>query len=82
MLIPNITIKFYNFLSKNAQKDIFGLKFKDFFFVRNLFKLTTQNYWNKAFLVPKLKLFVLYGLSFHKFEGAHSIYKNFLKILV
>ena len=46
-----------------------------FVFAQN-FKLTTQNYTNKAFLVPKLKLFVLYDLPFHKFEGADSKYKN------
>ena len=39
-----------------------------FVFARNIFKLTTQNYTNKAFLVPKLKLFVLNDLPFHKFE--------------
>ena len=31
-------------------------------------KFTTQNYAKKAFLVPKLKLFVLDDLPFHKFE--------------
>ena len=41
-----------------------------FIFARNFFKLTTQNYTNKAFLVPKLKLFVLHNLFFHKIEGA------------
>ena len=47
---------FSNFQSKNTQKDIFGVKFK-FFFARNFLKLVTQNYINKAFFVPKLKLF-------------------------
>ena len=30
-----------------------------FIFARNFFKLSTQNYTNKAFLVPKLKMNVL-----------------------
>ena len=50
-----------------------------FIFARNLFKLVTQNDRNKAFLVPKLKLFVLHDLSFHKLEGADSNYMNFQK---
>ena len=50
---------------------------KIFIFARNFFKLTTLNYTNKAFLVPKLKLFVLHDLPFQKIEGADFKYKNF-----
>ena len=35
VLIPNIRIVFSNSYSKNTQNDIFGLKFKDFYFSRN-----------------------------------------------
>ena len=63
--------------------DILVLNLRIFIFAWNFFRLTTQNYTNKAFLVPKLKRFVLYDLPFHKFEGADSKYNNFIfKILV
>ena len=47
-----------------------------FVFARNFFKLTTQNYTNKAFLVPKLKLFVLNDLPFSKFEPSNIRIRN------
>ena len=50
-----------------------------FIFARNFFKLSTENYTSKAFLVPKLKLFVLHELSFQKSQGTDSNYKNFVK---
>ena len=50
-----------------------------FIFAQNFFKLSTQNYTNKAFLVPKLKLFVMHDLPFHKSEGTDFNYKNFFK---
>ena len=55
------------------------LNLRIFIFARNFFKLATQNYTNKAFLVPKLKLFVLHELSFQKSQGTDSNYKNFVK---
>ena len=51
--------------------DIFSLKLRTFIFVRIFFKLKTQNYTNKVFLVPKLKLFVLNDLPFHKFDSSN-----------
>ena len=74
--IPNVTIIFSSFSSKDTQQDIFGLKFKDFFVFAQNFKLTTQYYTNKVFLVPKLKLFVLYNFPFYKFECADFKYEN------
>ena len=50
-----------------------------FIFAQNVFKLSAQNYTNKAFLVPKLKLFVMHDLPFHKFKGTDFNYKNFFK---
>ena len=82
VLIPNITTVFSNSYSKNTQNDIFGLKFKDFYFFTKLFKLSTQSYTNKAFFFPKLKLFVLHELPFHKSQDTDSNYRNFLKTLV
>ena len=82
VMIPDITIIFSNAQSKSTQKDIFDLEFKEFYFCTKLFKLSTQNYTNKAFLVPKLKLFTLHDLPFIKSEDTYSNYKYFLKILV
>ena len=45
-----------------------------FIFARKFFKLSNKNYTNKAFLVPKLKLFVLRDSPFHKPEGTDSNY--------
>ena len=45
-----------------------------------LFKITTQNYTNKAFIVPKFKRFVLHDLPFYKFQGADSKYNFFLRV--
>ena len=59
-----------------AKRTFLVSKLRIFIFARNGFQLTTQSYGNKAFLVPKLKLFVLNDLPFHKLEGAHSKYKN------
>ena len=50
-----------------GQKDIFGTNLIIFIFAWNIIKFTTQNYTNKAFLIPKLKLFLLDDLPFHKF---------------
>ena len=94
-LVPNlIFVILHNFLhycktqdgdSKHHNLFFFSIlnpKIRIFIFARNVFKLTTQNYTNKALLVPKLKLFMLNDLPFHKCEGADSKNKNFLKILV
>ena len=48
-------------------------------FARNFFKLSTQNYTNKAILVPKLKPFVSHELPLHKSEGTDSNHKNLFK---
>ena len=53
-----------------------------FVFTQKFFKLLFQNYTNKAFLIPKLKLFALRDCLFHKSESTDSNYQNFLKILV
>ena len=66
---------FINFYSKNTQKDIFfSSNLRTFIFARNFFKLATQNYTNKAFLIPKLKLFMLHDSPFHNFVGADPKY--------
>ena len=67
---------------KISKRTILVSNFTIFIFARSLFKLTTENYTNKAFLVPKLKLFVLHDLPSHKIEDANFKYKNFFKILI
>ena len=75
-----ISQSFFPILSLKVPKRTFLVSnLRVFIFAQNFFKRSTQNYTNKAFLVPKLKLFVLYGLPFYKSGGTDS---NFLKILV
>ena len=79
MLIPNTTIVFFSTFSlKIPKRTIFSSNLRAFIFAGIFLKLTIQNYTNKAFLVPKLKLLVLHDLPFHKFGVADSKY-NFLK---
>ena len=71
---------FFPILSLKMPKSTFLVSnLRIFIFAQNFFKLSTQKYTNKAFLVPKLKLFVVYGLPFHKSEGTNFTYKNFFK---
>ena len=63
------------FSLKIPKSTFFVSNLRIFIFARNFFKLTTQNYTNKAFFVSKLKLFMLHELPFHKFEGTNSKYK-------
>ena len=60
------------FILKMAKRIFFSSNLRTFIFARNCFKLTTQNYTNKAFLIPKLKLFMLHNSPFHNFVGADS----------
>ena len=67
MLIPHVTIVFFQFLVLKYPKGHFwSQSYRFFFFARNVFKTVTHIYKNKAFLVPILKLFVLHILPFHK----------------
>ena len=68
---------FPSFSLKISKRTFLASNWRIFIFSRNVFKLSTQNYANRAFLVPKLKHFVLHDLPFHKFEGTDSRYKNF-----
>ena len=60
------------FILKMAKRIFFSSNLRTFIFARNCFKLTTQNYTNKAFLIPKLKVFMLHNSPFHNFVGADS----------
>ena len=68
--VLNLKISKRAFLASNIRISIFP---------RNILKLSTQDYTHKAFLVPKLKLFVSHNLSFLKSEGTYSNYKNLFK---
>ena len=62
---------FFPILSLKIPKRIFLVSnLRVFVFAQKFFILSTQNYTNKAFLVPELKLF-------HKSEGTDSNYKHF-----
>ena len=83
VLIPNITIVFFPIFSLKIPKKAFLVSnITIFVFTQKFFKLLFQNYTNKAFLIPKLKLFALRDFLFHKSESTDSNYQNFLKILV
>ena len=74
----HISQSFFPILSlKIPKRTILVSNLRGFIFARNFLKLSSQNNTNKAFLVPKLKLFVLHHFPFHKFEGTDSNYKNF-----
>ena len=73
-----ISQSFFPILSLKIPKRIILVSnLRVFIFAQNFLKLSSQNNTNKAFLVPKLKLFVLHHFPFHKFEGTDSNYKNF-----
>ena len=78
LLISNIAIAFSNFHLKIPKRTFLVSNLRIYIFRRNFFKLRTQNYGNKACLVPKSKLFMLHDLSFHKFEGKIRILFTFL----
>ena len=66
VLIPNISIVFSNSKSKNTQKDIFGLKFKDFSFCMKLFKTFNPKLHKKGILGSKLETFCVARVAFSK----------------
>ena len=69
----------FSIFSLKIPKRIFLVSnLRSFIFARNFYKISTQNYTNKASLVPKMILFVLHDLPFHKSEGTDTKYKNFL----
>ena len=78
VLIPNIAISFSYFHLKIPKRTFLVSNLRIYIFRRNFFKLTTQNYRNKACLVPKSKLFVLHDLYCHKFKGKIRILFTFL----
>ena len=78
VLIPNIATIFSPILSLKIPKETFLVSnLRIFIFAQNIRKRSNQNYINKSFLVPKLKLFVLHDLPFHKSEVTDSSCKNF-----
>ena len=81
VLISNITIVFSNFSLKIPKRTFLVSNLRIFIFAQNFLKLSIQIYTNKAFLVPKLKLFILQEWPSHKSESTDSNYNNFFKDL-
>ena len=69
------------FSLKVPKRTVLVSNLRIFIFAQNFLKLSTQNYTNKLFLVPKLKLFILQDLLSHKSESTDSNYHNFFKDL-
>ena len=79
VLMPNISIGFSNSKSKNTQKDIFGLKYKDFYFCMKLFKTFNPKLHKSGILGSKLETFCVARVAFSQVWGHWLQLSEFLK---